>query len=158
MSRRSFFQNIATLLASVTVAPWVRATPALAESPDLAAVLNPPGAVVAPTAGATETAVRCIELQRSRVAGFQYHQGESVWSALKVGMSLELVREPANIYDERAVRVDWQGHKLGYVPRVDNAAVSHLLDHGEVVTAEVLALQVCPNPWDRIDLALFLKL
>lgn len=81
-----------------------------------------------------------------------------MWSALQTGMWLELVREPQNAFDARAVRVDWQGHKLGYMPRAENAAVSHLLDHGEGVSAKILALQTGDNPWDRIQLALFLKL
>ncbi len=142
MSRRSFIQQVAAMLASITVAPRGKAS-------ELA---------VNPLAVITGTAARSIELQRSPVAGFQYHQGESLWAALEVGAQLELIREPENVYDKYAVRVDWQGHKLGYVPRAENAAVSHLLDHGQTVTAEVLSLKVCPNPWDRIELALFLKL
>jgi hypothetical protein len=158
MSRRSFFQQVATLLTGVTAAPWVKAATVLSMSPDVAAVVSPPAAVVAPPSGANTPSERCIELQRSPVAGFQYHKGESVWPALKVGMPLELVREPANTYDERAVRVDWQGHKLGYVPRIDNAAVSHLLDQDEILTAQVMSLKSSANPWDRIELSIFLKL
>lgn len=73
------------------------------------------------------------------------------------GASLDLVREPSNAHDPRAVRVDWQGQKLGYVPRIDNAAVSHLLDNGHSVSAEIVALQLVSNPWDRIEFAVYLK-
>lgn len=62
--------------------------------------------------------LRWIELQRSPVAGFQYHQGEAVWANLQVGESVSHFREPDNAFDPRAVRIDWQGHKLGYVPRI----------------------------------------
>jgi hypothetical protein len=99
---------------------------------------------------------RRIELQRSPVAGFQYHKGEAVWANLHVGESVSLVREPDNAFDPRAVRIDWQGHKLGYVPRIDNAAVSHLLDNGQGVSAKIVSLNESDNPWDRIDFAVYL--
>ena len=67
-------------------------------------------------------------LQTSPIAGFQYHQGESVWVQLSVGAPLQLIREPENKYDTRAVRIEFQGHKLGYLPRLDNATVSQLMD------------------------------
>jgi hypothetical protein len=100
---------------------------------------------------------RRIELQRSPVAGFQYHRGESVWSSLLTGDGVTLVREPNNAFDPRAVRIDWHGNKLGYVPRTDNAAVSHLLDHGQGVSAEIVSLRESDNPWDRIDFAVYLS-
>lgn len=111
--------------------------------------------IAAPIAQASTA--KQVELQRSPVAGFQYHQGDVVWPLLIVGASLDLVREPNNAHDPRAVRVDWQGRKLGYVPRIDNAAVSHLLDNGQSVSAEIVALQLSSNPWDRIELAVYLK-
>ena len=98
-----------------------------------------------------------IELQRSSVAGFQYHQGETVWPLLAVGAARDLAREPDNQYDARAVRVDWQGQKLGYVSRMDNATVSHLLDQGQSVTAEIVGLRQSYNPWDWIEFAVFVR-
>jgi len=89
-------------------------------------------------------------LQHSPLAGFQYHQGETLWPQFAVGQSLQLTRETDNRYDERAVRVDWQGHKLGYLPRMDNAAVSQLLDRGESLEAVICKLTESNNPWDRI--------
>ena len=124
MSRRLFFERMAALVGISVAAPFARATTS-----------------------------RQIELQRSPVAGFQYHQGEVVWLMLVVGTSLTLVREPENQYDPRAVRVDWQGHKLGYVPRIDNAAVSHLLDSDQVVAATIVSVRECTNRWDRIEFA-----
>ncbi|MCC6532140.1 MAG: HIRAN domain-containing protein [Burkholderiales bacterium] len=108
------------------------------------------------TAPARAAAARMVELQRSPLAGFQYHRGEAVWPALAVGAALSLVREADNAYDARAVRVDWQGQKLGYVPRIDNAAVSHLLDAGHVLQAEIVRLCAAKNPWERVELAIFL--
>lgn len=71
--------------------------------------------------------------------------GRSLLSA-----SLTLMREADNSFDERAVRMDWQGHKLGYIPRLDNAAVSQLLDRGETLDAVIVGLESSSNPWDRV--------
>lgn len=127
MDRRSFIERIAALVGVGVAAPAARAA------------TNAP-----------------VELQRSPVAGFQYHEGETVWPLLMVGATLDLVREAENAYDKRAVRIDWQGQKLGDVPRIDNAAVSHLLDNGRMVAAEIVALQASNNPWDRVEVALIL--
>ena len=68
-------------------------------------------------------AERELLIQESPVAGFQYHDGETVWPRLSAGDSLQLLREPANPYDRRAVAVYWGESKLGYVPRAANTAV-----------------------------------
>lgn len=61
-----------------------------------------------------------------------------------------LTREADNQFDGRAVRVDSRGRKLGYIPRLDNAAVSQLLDRGEMLGAAIVGLENSSNPWDRI--------
>jgi hypothetical protein len=112
------------------------------------------GAQAAPAAPAPET--REVELQRSPVAGFPYHDGEALWPRLSIGAPLALVREPDNPHDARAVRVEWEGRKLGYVPRVDNAAVSHLLGAGRVLRAQIVALRASRNPWEGVEFAVVL--
>lgn len=89
-------------------------------------------------------------LQTSPLAGFQHHNGEALWTQLATGQQLTLTREADNRFDDRAVRVDWQGHKLGYIPRLDNAAVSQLLDRGETLEATIAGLGNSSNPWDKI--------
>ncbi len=127
MSRRLFLERVAALIGISIAVPVARAA-----------------------------VIRKVELQRSPVAGFQYHQGEAIWPLLMVGTSLSLVREPENPHDPRAVRIDWQGQKLGYMPRIDNAAASQLLDRGESVSAAITALNVSANPWERIEFAVYL--
>lgn len=90
-------------------------------------------------------------LQTSSIAGFQYYQGETLWPQLATGQFVTLVRETNNRYDDRAVRIDWQDHKLGYIPRMDNAAVSQLIDRGEKVSALIVGLKKSNNPWDRVE-------
>jgi hypothetical protein len=127
MDRRSFIERVMALAGVNVVAPYVQASTA-----------------------------KQVELQQSPVAGFQYHQGEKVWSLLKIGAPLVLVREPDNAYDPRAVRVDWHGRRLGYVPRVENASVSHLLDCNRKLSAEITALHLGHDPWERIEFTIYL--
>ena len=103
-------------------------------------------------ARAVATAVpRATVLQHSPVAGFQYHDGETVWPMLRIGDALQLVREPHNPVDTKAVKIEWEGYKLGYVTRVENHAISQLLDRGETVTARIAGLKESHDPWRRVQ-------
>ena len=99
-----------------------------------------------------------ILVQSSPLAGFQFHEGKALWAQMKVGDALTLVREPDNAYDPRAVRVEWQGHKLGYVPRRENEAVARQLDRGNKLEARIVQLRKHRDPWKRIEFEVFLKL
>jgi hypothetical protein len=56
-------------------------------------------------------------VQSSPLAGFQFYAGSALWDEMKAGDPLVLVREPDNSHDAGAVRVEWRGRKLGYLPR-----------------------------------------
>ena len=96
-------------------------------------------------------------VQSSPLAGFNYHQAPEVWRGMRIGDALRLEREPDNAYDGRAVRVEWQGHKLGYVPRAHNAALAWAMDRGEVLDARVSRLQPHRNPRKRIEFEVYVE-
>lgn len=91
-----------------------------------------------------------ILLQDSPLAGFQYHAGKRLWSQMQVGDPLVLIREPDNVHDAKAVRVEWQDQKIGYVPRRDNADVARFLDNGHVLLARISRLADGRDPWSRV--------
>lgn len=97
-------------------------------------------------------------VQSSPLAGFQYHAGTSVWSELRVGDALALVREPDNPHDAKAVRVEWRGTMLGYLPRAENEAVAGAMDRGERVAGRIAALVTHKNPWRRVRIEVFVLL
>jgi len=99
-----------------------------------------------------------ILIQSSPVAGFQFHEGKQLWDQLKVGDALILVREPNNPHDARAVRVEWSGHMLGYVPRAENEAVARQLDRGNKLEARIVKLTKHRDPWKRIEFEVFIRL
>lgn len=130
MKRRSF---IAVLLASLGLRPATGEGAAVAE-PTLAPAPLP----------------RLLQFDEVALAGFQYHAGESIWDRLAEGAPVTLERETANSHDGSAIRVDWQGHKLGYVPRSCNRALATLVDQGVVATAVISRLRDGPNPWEKV--------
>ena len=99
-----------------------------------------------------------ILLQDSPLAGFQYHAGKALWPQMRAGDALALVREPDNPHDARAVRVEWRGHKIGYVPRRENADVARLLDRGQALTARIVRLAEVRDPWSRVRFEILIPL
>jgi hypothetical protein len=92
-----------------------------------------------------------IVVQRSPLAGFRHHDAAETWRRLTVGDRLQLVREADNPYDASAVRVEWRGVKLGYVPQSDNAAVARQMDRGAALEARVAVLRENRNRSVRIE-------
>ncbi|MDP2829555.1 MAG: HIRAN domain-containing protein [Sulfuricellaceae bacterium] len=81
-----------------------------------------------------------VYLQTSRLAGFKYYEGRKLWQHMQTGDALTLVREPENPYDSNAIRVEWQAHKLGFVPRAENVALARFMDGGQHLTARITTL------------------
>lgn len=94
---------------------------------------------------------RKIIIQSSPLAGFQHHQGEAVWAQLREGMPLELLRQPHNKYDRKAVAILWQDAQLGYLPRIENHAACNMLDSGQPLQVRISRLREEANPWRRIE-------
>ena len=103
------------------------------------------------------TEVRIL-VQSSPLAGFQYHSGAALWSQLAEGDTVILVREPENRHDANAVRVEWRGQMLGYLPRKENRAVAAAMDSGEPVVARIARLREHRNPWQRVLIEVFVVL
>ena len=98
-----------------------------------------------------------LVVQSSNLAGFRYHAATAVFSELRVGDTLELAREPDNAHDANAVSLSWRGHKLGYVPRQDNAALAWGLDRGTPLRARISALAEHPNPARRVRFEVYVE-
>ena len=96
-------------------------------------------------------------VQSSPLAGFRYGEAAAVMPQLQPGDALELVREEDNPFDPNAVRVQWRGRKLGYVPRRQNAAIAWGLERGTPLRARVSRLTEHPNPARRIEFEVFLE-
>ena len=98
-----------------------------------------------------------VVVQSSPLAGWRYGAAAEVWPMLKVGETLELVRETDNPHDANAVRVQWRGHKLGYVPRRENAALAWGIDRGAPLRARISRVSEHPNPARRLEFEVYLE-
>jgi hypothetical protein len=98
-----------------------------------------------------------ILVQESPLAGYRYAAAPEVWPLLRVGDRLALSREPDNPHDPNAVRVEWRGRTLGYVPRRENAALAWDLDRGEPLRARITRLEPHPNPARRLRFEVYVE-
>ena len=99
-----------------------------------------------------------IIVQQSPLAGFQYYDGKVLWDNMRVGDALVLVREAQNPHDANAVRVEWKGQPLGYLPRRDNADVARQMDRGEKLQARIVRLTEARNPWQRVQFEVYAEM
>ena len=105
---------------------------------------------------ASAQSVRLL-VQSSPLAGFRYHDAAAAFADMHVGDALALAREPDNPHDASAVRVEWRGRLIGYVPRTANDALAWAMDRGEPVSARVSRLQPHRNPRRRIEFEVYVE-
>jgi hypothetical protein len=99
-----------------------------------------------------------IVVQHSGLAGFRYYEGSRVWNDMKVGDRITLIRERQNPHDPGAVRVEWRGHMIGYVPRRENGHLARQIDHGVRFTGRIIALDRTRNGRNRVSYEIFVPL
>jgi hypothetical protein len=115
-------------------------------------------ALAAGGAMAAEGPTARIVVQDAPLAGFVYYDGRAHWDEIRKGDRLTLVREPANPHDANAIRIEWQGRMLGYVPRRDNADLARQLDRGARVEARITELTRAANGRHRLSYEIYVPL
>lgn len=93
-----------------------------------------------------------LHLQDCRIAGSHYYDCDAVLPRLRVGDALRLHRQSENPHDERAIEVFWGEHKLGYLPRLDNAAAASLADRAHSLHAEIIGIDDPDEEWEPVRL------
>lgn len=91
------------------------------------------------------------------VAGLRHHDAKQVWEALAIGDPLELVREPANEEDRNAVRIEWCGFHLGYLPKERNSDIARQLDRGAPLLARITQIAKYRNHRKKLQLEIFVE-
>ncbi|HTD91012.1 MAG TPA: HIRAN domain-containing protein [Burkholderiales bacterium] len=99
-----------------------------------------------------------IIVQQSPLAGFQFYDGKALWDDMKSGDMLTLIRERDNPHDANAVRIEWNGNRLGYIPRRENADVARQMDRGALVKARIVKLTQARDPWQRVLFEVYVDL
>ena len=90
------------------------------------------------------------------VAGTSFRKLQAVEPGLTTEVKLELKREPKNEFDEYAIALHFEEHKIGYIPRDKNEVVARLMDAGKAFFATILAKEWEGN-WLKIEIKVYLK-
>ena len=98
------------------------------------------------------------QLNKFFVAGFQFYEGVDLIEDIKIGDRFELIPEPENAYDSLAVRIEYQGVKIGYIPRRENKTLHLLLRQGAKLHAEAIYVAPEEMPWEMLELRVRYKL
>jgi HIRAN domain-containing protein len=104
-----------------------------------------------PSSPAPRAAEADFVVQRATLAGLRHYEAPGVWREMRVGDRLRLVREPVNLHDANAIRVEWRGRKLGYLARRDNAAAARQMDRGVPLEGRVVELRENRNRSRRFE-------
>jgi hypothetical protein len=115
-------------------------------------------ALAATAAATAERPTARIVVQDAPLAGFVYYDGRAVWDDMRKGDRLTLLREPANPHDANAIRIEWRGRMLGYVPRRDNPDLARQLDRGAQVEARITELTRSANGRHRLSYEIYVSL
>jgi len=99
-----------------------------------------------------------VLVQATLAAGLRHYEAKAVWDRMQAGDPLLLVREPANAHDPNAVRVDWDGHVLGYLPQADNADIARQLDRGQPLKARIAKLAKYRNHRRKLEVEIYIEL
>jgi len=122
----------------------------------LAAAIGSPLIAVAAPLRARAPSHR-LHLQDCRIAGSHHCECHKVLAHLRVGDALRLRRQSDNPHDERAIEVFWRNHKLGYLPRLDNAAAASLADRAHALHAEILGVDDPDEEWEPVRLRVWVS-
>ena len=100
---------------------------------------------------------RDIYLFDTYVAGTTHIDGiEDIGLNLKEEDKLIFYREPENIHDPQAIRIETLEHeKIGYIPRQDNIVFSRLMDAGKELFGTVREKEMVGN-WLKIIIKIYL--
>lgn len=77
-----------------------------------------------------------VVILETRIAGTRFVDLTTAGEIVEKGKILQLVREPDNAYDQRAIAVTMDdGLMLGYIPQADNRILATLMDNNELLFA-----------------------
>lgn len=104
-----------------------------------------------------------IFLLETDVAGLFFAENlQDVEVFLVPGFRLELLREPQNEYDERAIQIfvspkDRPKQRIGYIPRAQNEILSRLMDAGKYLYAVIQEKRTHPDGQFDLTIRVFME-
>ena len=97
-----------------------------------------------------------VYLKQFFVRGFTYYEGPNIIEEINKCGVLQLVREPKNHVDSRAIALYFNKQKIGFVPRESNKTLSILMDT-ELLEfhAEITHIEQNASDWEKIRVAVY---
>lgn len=92
------------------------------------------------------------------VAGLKYTNYPLCLQELQNGADLELVRDPANAHDKKAVKVLFNTTHIGWLPAAKNEFVSRLMDEEVSLRAVVLEHDTAKPLYSRLQINVYMPL
>lgn len=97
-----------------------------------------------------------VYLKQCFVRGFSYYDGPKIIDEINTAGMVQLVREPNNEFDKRAIAIHFEGKKIGYLPRESNKTISILMDTNLLeFHAEITHIEKSASDWEKIRLGVF---
>lgn len=97
-----------------------------------------------------------VYLKQCFVRGFRYYEGPEMIDFINTTGMVELVREPKNKYDKRAIAIHFEGKKIGYLPQESNKTISILMDTGLLnFHCEITQIEKEAADWEKIRVAVY---
>lgn len=97
-----------------------------------------------------------VYLKQCFVRGFSYYEGPNIIQEINKSGNLEMVREPENEFDHRAIALYFNQKKIGYLPRESNKTLSILMDTALLeFHAEITHIESDASDWEKIRIAVY---
>lgn len=97
-----------------------------------------------------------VYLKQCFVRGFSYYEGPNIINDINKSGTLEMVREPENEFDKRAIALYFNQQKIGYLPRESNKTLSILMDTDLLeFHAEITHIEADASDWEKIRIAVY---
>lgn len=95
-----------------------------------------------------------LVLDECHVAGLPYYAGPDLLPVMRPGDTVDVTAEPENPHDAFAVRIEYRGRQIGYVPRNRNRAVARLLEQRARVEGVITTVAADAAPWESVRVRL----
>ncbi|WP_251159123.1 HIRAN domain-containing protein [Caniella muris] len=91
---------------------------------------------------------KIVLYESMRIAGTAHVEAiDELVASMPEDATVSLIREPDNLADQWAIRVEYGGKRLGFVPADRNEVLARLMDGGKTLRGEVLDREKVGRWW-----------